>query len=106
MAFDSKNRCMQKTCLLALFVKMCLEWPAGHDKHEIKNKFSAEYGQSETEAIQTTKSNQDADEPGAALVDDPFQRFLQAGAGLLRHMQQLALQALVHQLVQALAKYI
>lgn len=51
MAFDSKNRCMQKTCLLALFVKMCLEWPAGHDKHEIKNKFSAEYGQSETEAI-------------------------------------------------------
>ena len=51
MAFDSKNRCMQKTCLLALFVKMCLEWPAGHDKHEIKNKFSAEYGQSETETI-------------------------------------------------------
>jgi len=46
-----KNRCMQKTCLLALFVKVCLEWPAGHDKHEIKNKFSAEYGQSETEAI-------------------------------------------------------
>ena len=46
MAFDSKNRCMQKICLLALFVKMCLEWPAGHDKHEIKNKFSAEYGQS------------------------------------------------------------
>jgi hypothetical protein len=51
MAFDSKNRGMQKTCLLDLFVKMCLEWPAGHDKHEIKNKFSAEYGQSETEAI-------------------------------------------------------
>ena len=51
MAFDSKNECMQKTCLLDLFVKMCLEWPAGHDKHEIKNKFSAEYGQSETEAI-------------------------------------------------------
>ena len=51
MALDSKNRGMQKTCLLALFVKMCLEWPAGHDKHEIKNKFSAEYGQSETEAI-------------------------------------------------------
>ena len=31
--------------------KGALEWPAGHDKHEIKNKFSAEYGQSETEAI-------------------------------------------------------
>ena len=39
MALDSKNRCMQKTCLLALFVKMCLEWPAGHDKHEIKTNF-------------------------------------------------------------------
>ena len=51
MAYDSKNICMQKPCLLALFVKMCLEWPAGHSKHEIKNKFSAEYGQSETEAI-------------------------------------------------------
>ena len=70
---------------------------------EYKNN-SAEHGQSETEAILNKKSNQDADEPGTALIDDPFQRFLQPGAGLLRHMQQLALQALVHQLVQALAK--
>ena len=53
MAFDSKNRCMQKTCLLAFFVKMCLEWPAGHDKHEIKNKFSAEYGQSKARPFQS-----------------------------------------------------
>ena len=36
-------------------------------------------------------SNEDADQPGAALVEDAFQRFLQAGAGLLRHMQQFAL---------------
>ena len=57
---------------------------------EYKNN-SAEHGQSETEAILNKKSNQDADEPGAALIDDPFQRFLQPGAGLLRHMQQLAL---------------
>ena len=45
-----------------------------------------------------------ADEAGAALVDDPFQRFLQAGAGLLGHVEQLVLQPLVHQLVQALAE--
>ena len=49
---------------------------------EYKNN-SAEHGQSETEAILNKKSNQDADEPGTALIDDPFQRFLQAGAGLL-----------------------
>ena len=70
---------------------------------EYKNN-SAEHGQSETEAIQNIKSNQNADQPGAALIDDPFQRFLQAGAGLLRHVQQLVLQPFVHQLVQALAK--
>ena len=45
------GRRKEGTVFDALFVKMCLEWPAGHDKHEIKNKFSAEYGQSETEAI-------------------------------------------------------
>ncbi len=36
-------------------------------------------------------SDEDADQPCAALVEDAFQRFLQAGAGLLRHMQQFAL---------------
>ena len=33
-------------------VKMRLERPAGRDKREIKNLFSAEYGQSKAEAIQ------------------------------------------------------
>ena len=70
---------------------------------EYKNN-SAEHGQSETEAIQTIKSNQDADEPGTALIDDPFQRFLQAGAGFLRHVEELVLQSLIHQFMQALAK--
>ena len=57
---------------------------------EYKNN-SAEHGQSETEAIQNIKSNQDADEPGAALIDDPFQRFLQAGAGFGGHMHKFGL---------------
>lgn len=35
-----------------LLVKMCLERSAERDKHENKNKISAEYGQSVTEAIQ------------------------------------------------------
>ena len=34
-----------------LRVKMCLERPAGRDKHKIKNKITAEYGQSEAEAV-------------------------------------------------------
>ena len=34
-----------------LLVKMCLERSAKRDKHENKNKISAEYGQSEPEAI-------------------------------------------------------
>ena len=45
-----------------------------------------------------------ADQAGAALVDDPLQGFLQAGARFLGHMQQLVLQPFVHQLMQALAK--
>ena len=36
-----------------LLVKMCLERSAERDKHEDKNKISAEDGQSETEAIPT-----------------------------------------------------
>ena len=49
-------------------------------------------------------SDQNADEPGTAFVDDPFQRALQLGAGLLRNVQQLVLQPVVHQLMQAFAK--
>ena len=41
-------------------------------------------------------SDQNADEPGTAFVDDPFQRALQLGAGLLRNVQQLVLQPVVH----------
>ena len=37
--------------LRPLLVKMCLERPAGRDKHENKNKISAEDAQSETEGI-------------------------------------------------------
>ena len=44
---------------------------------------------------------QDADKPSAALVDDPLQRLLQAASSLLRHMEQLVLQAVVDQLVEA-----
>ena len=48
--------------------------------------------------------DQDTDESGTALVDDPFQRLLQTAPGLLRHMEQLVLQAVVDQLVEALAE--
>ena len=47
---------------------------------------------------------QNADQSGAAIVDDLFQRFLQAGAGFLRHVEELVLQSLIHQFMQALAK--
>ena len=36
----------------AFLVKVCLERPAGRDKHEIKNKISAENAQSKAEGIQ------------------------------------------------------
>ncbi len=35
----------------AFFVKMCLERPAGRDKHENKDNISAKYAQSEVEGI-------------------------------------------------------
>ena len=35
----------------AFLVKVCLERPAGRDKHEIKDKISAENAQSEAEGI-------------------------------------------------------
>ena len=47
---------------------------------------------------------QNTDQSGAAIVDDLFQRFLQAGAGFLRHVEELVLQPLLHQFMQALAK--
>ena len=47
---------------------------------------------------------QNTDQSGAAIVDDLFQRFQQAGAGLLRHVEELVLQPLIHQFMQALAK--
>ena len=47
---------------------------------------------------------QNTDQSGAAIVDDLFQRFLQAGAGFLRHVEELVLQPLIHQFMQALAK--
>ena len=37
---------------------------------------------------------QNTDQSGAAIVDDLFQRFLQAGAGFLRHVEELVLQSL------------
>ena len=40
---------------------------------------------------------QNTDQSGAAIVDDLFQRFLQAGAGFLRHVEELVLQSLIHQ---------
>lgn len=54
----------------------------------------------------TPPSQQNADQPVAALVDDALKRLLQAAACLLRHVQQLCLHALADQLVQALAKNI
>ena len=47
---------------------------------------------------------QNADQAGAAVVDDLFQCFLQTGAGLLGHVQQFVLQPFVDQLVQAFAE--
>ena len=44
---SSRCRCPERP----LRVKMCLERPAGRDKHKIKNKITAEYGQSEAEAV-------------------------------------------------------
>ena len=54
----------------------------------------------------TPPSQQNADQPVAALVDDALKRLLQAAACLLRHVQQLCLHALADQLVQALAENI
>ena len=45
-----------------------------------------------------------ADQSAAAVVDHTLNRFLQTGAGGLRHVQQLALQPFVDQLVQTFAK--
>ena len=47
---------------------------------------------------------QNTDQSGAAIVDDLFQRFLQAGAGFLRHVEELVLQPLIHQFMQLLPK--
>ena len=47
---------------------------------------------------------QNTDQSGAAIVDDLFQRFLQTGAGFLRHVEELVLQSLIHQFMQTLAK--
>ena len=41
-------------------VKMCLERPAGRDKHEIINNFSAEYAQSATEGISNRTTTKEA----------------------------------------------
>ena len=45
----------------------------------------------------------DTDETARALVDDALKRLLQAAECLLRHVQQLVLQPVVHQLMQAFA---
>ena len=47
---------------------------------------------------------QNTDQSGASIVDDLFQRFLQAGAGFLRHVEELVLQSLIDQITQALEK--
>ena len=47
---------------------------------------------------------ENADQAGAALVDDPFQGLLHPGAGLLGHVEQFGLQSLVHQIVEAFAE--
>src|SRR5690606_19160409 len=49
-------------------------------------------------------SQDDADEPAAALVDDFRQRLLKLFLGVLGHAVQLALDALPHQLLQRLAQ--
>src|SRR5699024_11304261 len=49
-------------------------------------------------------SQQNTDQAGAALVDDPLEGLLHFGAGFLGHMQQLGLQPLADQLVQAFAE--
>ena len=41
-------------------VKMCLERPAGRDKHEIINNFSAKYAQSATEGISNRTTTKEA----------------------------------------------
>ena len=48
---------------------------------------------------------QNTDQSGAAIVDDLFQRFLQAGAGFLRHVEELVLQPLIHQFMEACLLY-
>ena len=47
---------------------------------------------------------QNTDQSGAAIVDDLFQRFLQAGAGFLRHVEELVLLSFFLLFLQALAK--
>ena len=51
-------------------------------------------------------SQQNTDQPAAALVDDPLQGLGELGAGRLGHMLQLGVDALSHQLVEGLAEHI